>query len=620
MLTVHDLIALLEAEYAADPNAVVLMIDDHTSGAISPVADEVISTRYPIGSNGSGKPAVMLRSVRSKFAAEPDGAFVYDVPASDAPASDSPVSITEPVPMIHEATCTSTIHEATSPHAAGVDTATSSAGVADPSTTIPGKTCPEVDDGAQTALASSLVATIEAAVEAAAVSETAVAGGSGLAGLVVPDALPDDPAEVCPTIVIGEEPPALTGYDVAEQIERLEAGEEEVAAAPESAPEPPPAPASVLRPLPIVVSVPPGNWLTNSRMKTARRCKKEHDFYYNQGFRSLTESDATRFGDLIHKSLEAWYRSPDNSERFDRAMAALEDARVAKAATRQPVDPYDLAKARALIAGYHVRWIDEPYEVLAVEVEFSGAPLVNPDTGEASTRFARAGKIDVLLRDLRDGDLVVMDHKTSGENVAPGSPYWTRLRIDHQVSTYFDGANFLGYGMPARWVHDVLAKPGIRPLKATPADKIKVKKNGEPYAGQRLADETPDEYFARVAESIAEDPAGYYIRGAVVRLEKDMERFRRDVWEAAEEIAESIDRKRHPRNPDACERYSSTCAFFAACTGEADIDDPVKFRRVDPNEVHAELAAKVATGAVPASTPDLAPEPNELAPAPAPAA
>jgi hypothetical protein len=40
--------------------------------------------------------------------------------------------------------------------------------------------------------------------------------------------------------------------------------------------------------------------------------------------------------------------------------------------------------------------------------------------------------------------VLVVEHKTSSEDVTPGSFYWSRLRMDGQVSVYFDGARALG--------------------------------------------------------------------------------------------------------------------------------------------------------------------------------
>ena len=56
----------------------------------------------------------------------------------------------------------------------------------------------------------------------------------------------------------------------------------------------------------------PSRVLTTSRLKCYRRCPREHHFAYELGFRALVEADAVRFGTLIHRALEAWWRAGDD--------------------------------------------------------------------------------------------------------------------------------------------------------------------------------------------------------------------------------------------------------------------------------------------------------------------
>jgi len=210
--------------------------------------------------------------------------------------------------------------------------------------------------------------------------------------------------------------------------------------------------------------------LTNSRLKCYRRCPREHHFSYRLGYRPAVEAEAMRFGTLFHRALEAWWRATD--ERLAAALAVLEQA------IGDGSDPFEVAKARALMTGYHARWIDEPYEVLEVEVEFN-APLTNPATGSRSKTWALAGKLDVIVRDQRDGRVLIIDHKTASEDISAGSSYWKRLRLDSQISTYCVGGKALGYDV-AGFVYDVIAKPGLKPLKATPPESRKYTKSTRP--------------------------------------------------------------------------------------------------------------------------------------------
>jgi hypothetical protein len=235
-------------------------------------------------------------------------------------------------------------------------------------------------------------------------------------------------------------------------------------------------------------------------------------------------------------------------------------------------DPFDLARAEAMLRGYDARWGAEQYEVLAVEAEFR-APLVNPETGAASRTWQRGGKIDAIVRDCSNRILVV-EHKTASEDIAPGSSYWRRLRMDGQVSGYFLGADALGLKAEA-CLYDVLGKVALRPYQ--PSKK-------------RAEAETPEEFRARCIEAICAEPDAYFRRGEVVRLAAEAEEALFDDWQTAVQLREAERLGRFPRNPDACMKWGRACDFFPVCTGEASIADPSLYRRAE--HVNPELEAR----------------------------
>lgn len=317
--------------------------------------------------------------------------------------------------------------------------------------------------------------------------------------------------------------------------------------------------------------------LTASRLSAARACQRLHHLQYQCGYRPVEDAETLRFGSLVHRALEAWW-SAQGEVRLDAALLALS----------VESDPFDRVRAEEMMRGYHYRWAGEPYEVLAVEAEFS-TELRNPETNRPSSIWTLSGKVDAIVRDLRDNRVLIVEHKTAAGDISPGSEYWRRLRMDGQVSIYYSGARSLGHDV-AGCLYDVIGKPGIRPLKATLLEARKFKSNGELYANQRLEDETPQQFRARLVEDIASDPSGYYQRGEVVRLEAEMDEAMFDVWQLGKQIREAELAKRAPRNPDACVRYGRTCPFFSVCTGEASLDDPRLFTR--SSNIHPELAPK----------------------------
>lgn len=349
--------------------------------------------------------------------------------------------------------------------------------------------------------------------------------------------------------------------------------------------------------------------LTVSEMRTARSCPRQHHYRYDLGYRAIREAVALRFGSLVHLGLETWWRAlaqwsgvTDDGPRVKGA-EALE---AALAAMGGDADPFVRARAEELLRGYHARYIGDPVTVLCVEAEFSAA-MVNPATSAESRTFRLGGKIDLIIRNVI-GDFVV-EHKTSAEDITAGSDYWKRLRLDPQISTYVVGARALGYE-PRGVLYDVIGKPTQMPrdVALEDADNAKIvhdaqgnrvrTKDGKKWrqtadseAGYVLQTrpETVDEYRARVRAAIAEDPDRFYARGTVVRLEQDERDAAFDTWQTAALIRESRRAERYPRNPDACVKYGSTCAFFDVCCGDATLDDPTRFRLVE--NVHEELTS-----------------------------
>lgn len=340
--------------------------------------------------------------------------------------------------------------------------------------------------------------------------------------------------------------------------------------------------------------------LTNSRLKTYRRCARLEYIEYQLGIRPIAEEDVLRFGSLMHLGLEAWWNA-------QRGIGSLEPLPAALAAIQSSeADPFDRVRAEELLRGYHYRWEGERYEVLAVEMEFR-ASLVNPQTGAASRTFELGGKLDALVRDSA-GRVLIVEHKTTSEDLGSGSTYWARLRMDGQVSTYFAGAAALGHEAAA-CLYDVIGKPTIRPASVplTDASGVKIvndaagnrvrtkdgkkwRETGDTAQGYVLQTrpETTDEFRARLAASIAESPERYYQRGEVVRLEDEIAAHAFDVWQLGRILRESQLAQRAPKNPDACIAYGRTCAFFDVCSGAASLDDPLRFKRLD--NIHPELA------------------------------
>lgn len=341
--------------------------------------------------------------------------------------------------------------------------------------------------------------------------------------------------------------------------------------------------------------------LTNSRLRAFRDCGRLHDLLYVQGIRPNREAEALRFGTLIHRGLEAYWsclvrdENQRHAEEFGRdghVHLALEAALAA--IDGKAFDAFEQVRADAMISFYAQRWMSgdlADYEVLGVEAEFR-APLLNPETWAASKTWTLAGKVDVIVRRKEDGRVLVIDHKTTSDEMeGDDATLWAKLQMDSQPSQYVIGAEALGYAVD-ELMWDILKKPKQKPLLATPVESRKYTKDGKLYAAQREHDETPAEYGARIREALSEAPDRFFQRKTFPRAESQIKDFLVDAWAQSATMRESARLGRSVRNPDACHRYG-TCPFWLLCSTGAKAENyPGDYIKVE--NVHPELSKEIA--------------------------
>ena len=356
--------------------------------------------------------------------------------------------------------------------------------------------------------------------------------------------------------------------------------------------------------------------ITNSRLTKFQRCARAHHYRYERGVAPLTDAPALVFGTAIHAALEAFWRAwmSTGYGSTEAALAALGG---------QPLDPFTAAKALVMVSAYCAKYLRlaARSEVLAVEREFSCA-LTDPDTGVTATRWMLAGKVDAIIR-LPDGRVAIVEHKSSARDASAGSDYRARLTLDAQVGIYFEGAAALGYA-PDLCLYDVLVKPSMEPLTATPMEDRKYtqaksrvckecsrKKDPKPaphwdepaqvfctdgqvqtdpggrlYAKQRDTDETVEEFTERLCRAIEQEPDRYLIQAELVRSEDERADCLRDVCAVVRAIELARRTGYAPRSAQSCFAHGR-CEYLDACHAPSIIDDPHRYRRLP---IHQELS------------------------------
>lgn len=335
--------------------------------------------------------------------------------------------------------------------------------------------------------------------------------------------------------------------------------------------------------------------LTNSELREARACLKRHKFKYILRRRPRLSAEPLTFGTLFHAGQELFWKWSHESTEF-RLTAALKGIREAVQKARakgERISDFTVVTIEELTLGYAVMWGDSDLRAIAVEQTFE-LPLVNPETGAASRTFRLGGKYDAIVVD-GEGKLHVLEHKTTKSDLEFGSLYWAKVQaLDTQVGLYIAAAKASGHDV-VDCIYDVIRKPGIQPLKATPVESRKYTKptKKDPvsrlYAGQREHDETPEEFRLRLREKINEEPARYFARGHVVRLEAEEREFAFDTWQAAKLLHAAETSGFAPKNPDACSVFG-TCEYLQVCNGQASIDNDAFYRTASTS--HEELASE----------------------------
>lgn len=375
--------------------------------------------------------------------------------------------------------------------------------------------------------------------------------------------------------------------------------------------------------------------VSHTRKVTFRRCRRLHELMYYRGIRPAKVAMQLAIGTVMHLWLEAWFGAQQFGDRprwiphtasiwgpdESRGISEMYLEREFQKLTVR--DPYETARLRAMVLAYHLRWRDHDWRVLTVERPFL-APFrlhehLLPGDYIEHPHYERDGRIDAIIVD-SDDNTWACEHKSHLGALDPDDDYWIKLRSDAQCSDYHVGARALGHDISGI-IYDVVCKPDLDPLKATPVDKREMtigwgcthcgggkdargtglfypggapplppndcitckgtgwraatgkSPSGEPrYKSHvRLHDETPGEYGLRCFETMITEPDRYLIRRAVVRLHDEIREHEHDDWATVQEIDEDKRRDHHPRNPDACFTFGGGgCEMRPVCWGGVD--------------------------------------------------
>lgn len=293
--------------------------------------------------------------------------------------------------------------------------------------------------------------------------------------------------------------------------------------------------------------------LTNSSLTTFKTCPKKYEFQYVHGYFPKEESAALQFGKIFHGALEILVTTKSVDKACEFIIGESEGLE----------DEFLQPKCIALLEGYARRYADEPLKVVFAEKQIK-FDLLNHITREPREDFIMNSVLDRLLEDLREKNVLLETKTTTEEIEDPTAEYWKRLGMDSQLSTYFIGAAANGWPID-RCIYDVIRKPTIRPKK----------------------NETPQQFYERLAQDIIERPNFYYARREIPRINSELERTLIDINLIADAITYYHRVKSFPRHTNSCKSVYGTCPYFKVCTNQISIHDPDHFVKLENK--HREL-------------------------------
>ena len=296
--------------------------------------------------------------------------------------------------------------------------------------------------------------------------------------------------------------------------------------------------------------------LTQSSMGTLQACPTMYDLRINQGYVSIDRPVALKVGSAFHKGVEA-FRVHGTWDTFEVGVVLNE------------LESDQRCVVRVMLEVYARKYASETWEYEAVEKQMSYT--------DAFDGVDVRGVIDAIATD--GGRRYLVETKTTARI---DGAYLESLWYKRQTLMYawmegdIDGV-----------VYDIIQKPTIRRLKATPEDKRKYNKDGDLNKKQRETDESDVAFMERLRAWYGEHPETLH-RETIVHTEDQIAAFRNDLSDIASLLKHFEAKGSWPRNLTACFAYGRPCEFAQYCQSDRNpmiLDSYYKKR----DDVHPEL-------------------------------
>ena len=301
--------------------------------------------------------------------------------------------------------------------------------------------------------------------------------------------------------------------------------------------------------------------LTFSALNTFRNCPRKYKHRYLDNLRPREKPESLAFGSVIHSAIELWYRSTTDSNRLWTVLDFIDQQFPLRASDDAQKATRNLA--RAMFAGYANHYPHEDFEIVEVELPFTGE-IRNPDTGRPSQTFVMAGKVDGIVK--RSDGMYLFEHKTASSIDAN---YLDKLWTDTQIALYSFHLRQLGYPIVGV-IYNVLLKSRLQQRTGeTEAEyearrmELAAKNKSGRSTAKRQMPESDEDFQARLAEWYARPEA--FHREHIYLSEDRLAMLQEEVWEITQQYLDARRRGKWLLNTSNCFSYQRPCEFLPYC-------------------------------------------------------
>lgn len=309
------------------------------------------------------------------------------------------------------------------------------------------------------------------------------------------------------------------------------------------------------------------NLYTNSRRHACQFCAYKAMLNYVCGLKRTDQPAHFRVGGADHDAKEA------------QAITGCVGEATKKIKQLYPVVTYERELVLMMVEEYFKFYQGDLFNYHAVEQEFCVPFPVPSDPDPSNPYWHLAGKRDGII--IIDGELWLLERKTTAFDISDGALFWSRLRIDAQLSHYLLAAKLENIPIVGV-VYDVIRKPTPAPYLATPPEKLARKlTRGDKEAGRtvgtgdlykrcRLTNEPIEDYADRIRAQYKEDPSAWFRRKRPLRLDDEL-------LEAFKAITADAEKEKYFNTSQIWPRHDGMnclkCDAKGPCFSYANVDD-----------------------------------------------